>query len=201
MLCPNLDDTILSKLFYGYTFPYLNKLCLSKCKITQLEKKLFDNRFPMLKALLVCENKEIRKIDDDAFSNLKELDYLILKDNSIESIEKCHFSNLTKLIALILDGNPLKNIKEEYVFSGLKNLRNLGLNKTQLTSLSPNSLAGLRNLERLSLKDNNFIKFDFDILGRMRRIKMIYLSGNPIINKDIITYRLENGGNVLIIYS
>lgn len=114
-----------------------------------------------------------------------------LKDNQ----ESSRFSNLTKLETLVLDGNPLKRIGE-YVFSDLKSLRNLCLNNSQLTLLGPNS----EILEMLDLKNNKLTNFDFGILNNFRLIKEIDLSGNPISNKDLISYPLENGGKVLFKY-
>ena len=188
IICETIDDKFLAKFFYDYNFPYLHKLVLSKTKITKLEKKFFD-RFPMLQKLLVCENRELRKIDYDAFSNSKHLISLFLNNNCIESIDKKIFSNLTNIETLVLDGNPLGHI-EENVFSDLKSLRNLCLSNIQLSSLGPKSLSGLNNLKCLILKDNKLTTFDFDILDNIRQISFIDLSGNPIINKVIIWYHL-----------
>ena len=116
----DIDDNFLDKLFHSHNFPYLSKLVLAKSKITKFEKNFFD-LFSILQIFSAFENKQLRKIEDDAFSNLKRLNQLNLNDNCIESIEKCHFSNLTKLKTLILYGNPLKNIKEN-VFLGPNNL-------------------------------------------------------------------------------
>jgi hypothetical protein len=111
----NMDDKFLAKLFYGHKFPYLHKLVLRKIPITKLEKKFFD-RFPILQILSVCENMQLRKIDKDAFSNLKDLIELHL--------DKAHFCNLTKLTALTLIGhlNLLGDI-DENMFSDLSSLK------------------------------------------------------------------------------
>ena len=198
--CQNINDNYLAKLFHGNNFPFLDKFSLSKTKITKLEKRLFDG-FPMLQRLYVFGNKELRKIDHDAFSNLKHLFDLCLADNCIESIDKSHFYNLTKVDSLILDRNPLENIKD-YVFSDLKNLQYLSLNNIQLKSLGPQFLAGLNNLEVLSLNENKLTQFDLGFLDNIgdTRIKGIDLSGNPIINKDISFCRLANGKKVLFKY-
>ena len=199
LICHNLNDNFLAKLFYPHNFPYLRELDLSNTKISKFEKKFFD-RFPMLQTLSVYENRELRKIDHDAFSNLKHLVDLQIKYCRIESIEKSYFSSLANLEILVLDGNPLREVKE-YVFSDLKNLHILSLNNIQLTSLGPKSLAGLNNLEFLSLKDNKLTDFDFSILDNIWRIREIDLSGNPIINKDITFYPLTNGEKVLFKYT
>lgn len=196
--CENINDEYLTKLFYGYNFPYLHKLFLKRTKITKLEKRFLD-RFPMLQTLIMIENRELRNIDHYAFSNLKHLIDLCFAKNSVESIDKFHFYNLPKIENLILDGNPLKHIKE-YAFSHLTSLQGLNLNDTQLTSLSPKSLAGLNNLKWLLLKNNKLTSFDFKILNNIGKIKEIHLSGNPIINKEIIRYRLVNGETVEFIY-
>ena len=196
--CENINDEYLTKLFYGYNFPYVHKLFLKRIKITKLEKRFLD-RFPMLHTLIVIENRELREIDHYAFSNLKHLINLCFGKNSVESIDKCHFYNLPKIEKLILEGNPLKHIKE-YTFSHLTSLKGLNLNGTQLTSLSSKSLAGLNKLKCLLLRNNKLTSFDLKILKNLGQIKMIDLSGNPIINKEIIRYRLVNGGTVQFIY-
>lgn len=55
IICEDLDDNSLSKLFYDYDFPYLDKLILIQTKITRLEKR-FLQRFPALQTLSVFEN-------------------------------------------------------------------------------------------------------------------------------------------------
>ena len=62
----DIGDNFLDKLFHGHNFPYLHKLVLAKSKITKLEKKFLD-RFPMLQIFSAFKNKQLRKIDDDAF--------------------------------------------------------------------------------------------------------------------------------------
>ena len=195
----NLNDKFFAQLFNGYNFPYLRGLSLASTKISKFEKKSFD-RFPMLQTLNLLNNRELRKIDHDAFSNLKHLLTLNLMYNCINSIEKSHFSSLTKLEILFLGGNPLGNIKK-YVFSDLKSLRYLSLNNNQLTTIDPISFTGLNSLEFLSLINNTLTNFDFGILDKIGRIKEIDLSGNPIINKDITSYSLANGEKVLFKYT
>ena len=189
IVCTNINDTFLAKLFYSHNFPYLHKLIISKTMITKLEKKFFD-RFPMLQTFSAYENKQLAKIDDNAFSQLKHLTDLYLHDNCIESIDKSHFSaDLTKLKILHLDGNPFKHIRED-AFSDLINLQSLSLNNAQLTSLSPKFLVGLNNLKSLSLNNNKLVDFDVvhGILDHLKQIKEIDISGNSFKKVYLIWY-------------
>ena len=66
----NMDNESVSKFLYGFHFPNLVSLVISSSQITILEKKLF-NGFPMLRSLRLCENIQLKTIDKDAFSNMK----------------------------------------------------------------------------------------------------------------------------------
>ena len=166
----NLDDKYLEKLFYGRIFPCLSTFYINySLESIKLEKKLFDG-FRMLKKLMIYQNKNLRIIDKDAFSNLIELEELDLSDNCIGFIDKTMFSNLIKLKKLTLYGNQIKSI-EENSFSNLHNLEYLDLSHNRLRSLSAKSFVGLDNLKELDLRDN-LVKFDsiFDNIGKFVEI-------------------------------
>lgn len=83
---PNIDNEFFAKLFNGRNFPYLSSLSISNTRIAKLEKEMFDG-FRMLRDLSICFNEELRIIDHDAFSNLKQLDRLFVNKNAIESFD------------------------------------------------------------------------------------------------------------------
>ncbi|XP_063164992.1 lumican [Candoia aspera] len=102
--------------------------------------------------------------------------YLYLRNNQLEGIEDNAFENVTDLEWLILDNNQLKNsnIKGK-VFAKLKNLKKLHINRNNLTEvvgplpstlddlqlthnqiskINPNTLEGLVNLTVIHLQHN-----------------------------------------------
>lgn len=83
---PNIDNEFFDKLFDGRNFPFLSSLSICETRIVKLEKEMFDG-FRMLRDLTICFNKELRIIDHDAFSNLKQLDRLFVRKNAIESFD------------------------------------------------------------------------------------------------------------------
>ena len=186
IICPNINDKSLAKLFYGRNFPFLHNLIITESSITKLDNKLL-NAFPALQSLEIYKNKELRLIDHDAFSNSKHLVVLNLKDNCIKSISKKHFSDLTELKFINMSNNRLETI-EENMFSSQTSLELLVLSNNQLSSLHPKSFADLRNLRYLDLENNQLRHFNLDIMDNIREIQ-INLSGNPIMNKKEILNR------------
>ena len=121
----------ISKLLSSHNFPKLLSLMISQCEITKIEKKLFDE-LPMLEKLMINNNKDLRIIDEDAFSNLNKLVYLYLNKNRIESLGAWTFSELANLNHLDLSYNQLESI-DENLFSGQQNLKTLYLRGNKLT--------------------------------------------------------------------
>ena len=111
------SKTSLFKLFDGYHFPYLKYLTFSRGFIQRLDKN-FINRFPMLICLYIY-SCNLETIEDEAFSNLKELFYLGLSGNRVSFIGKNAFLNLKNLKVIDLCNNGLKHIDREFV--GLEN--------------------------------------------------------------------------------
>lgn len=188
--CSNLDDKHLAKLFYDHNFPYLLHFEMTESRITKIEKKLFDG-FPMVQKLNISNQKDLRIIEFDALSNLKNLEYLNLGYNCIDSIDIRLFSHLINLRSLNLSGNRLESI-EEYLFSSLLNLEHLHLNHNQLASLNPKSFVGLNNLKTLYLNFNKLTSFNFDILNSIRKIEKISLYQNPIVNEKAFSRFLKS---------
>ncbi|KAG6930041.1 lumican [Chelydra serpentina] len=122
--------------------------------------------------------------------------YLYLRNNMIEGIEENAFENVTDLEWLILDHNHLENSKiKGRVFSKLKSLKKLHINYNNLTEavgplantmddlqlshnkitkVSANALEGLVNLTVLHLQ-NNQLKTD-SVSGALKGLKsLLYL--------------------------
>ena len=112
------------KLFSNLNFSKLEELEIFFCDITRIESKMFNGSFPMLQQLCIHVNENLKIIDHDAFSNLRELKKLYLHSNSIESIDQRTFSELVNLEYLDLSKNRLKII-DGTMFSNLKKLKRI----------------------------------------------------------------------------
>ena len=185
-----IDNYQISQLFNGHIFPYVKSLTIHSSTITKLEKKLFQG-FPILQALNFDYNKELLKIDNDAFSSLSNLIYLKLNSNCIKKLDQINFSPLINLEILSLKDNQIESL-EENIFSNLKNLKELDLSYNRLSTLKPQSFCGLENLEKLNLSDNKLTDFDMRILVNIGKIERIQLEFTYIRNKDEFRKRFKD---------
>ncbi|XP_007432540.1 lumican [Python bivittatus] len=104
--------------------------------------------------------------------------YLYLRNNLLEGIEDNAFENVTDLEWLILDNNQLKNsnIKGK-VFSKLKNLKKLHINHNNLTEVVgplPNTL------DDLQLTHNKISKINPNTLEGLVNLTVIHLQHNDL---------------------
>ena len=190
--CYNIDQKSMNKLFIGHQFPNLSKLRIANTKIAKLENRILS-RFQSLKDLTVYNNRELKLIGYNSFSNLKQLTRLVFTENRVESFDKVHFSKLTKLEYLKMSG---RIILKDNVFSKLKNLTYLDLTFCGLRSLKPKTFVGLEQLTTLDLRSNKLRRFDLRHLENLSQIKIIDLSGNSINNKEKILNHMKAYSNV-----
>ena len=197
--CSNIDNDSVNKLFIDNNFPNLSKLRIRSTKITKLENKIFS-QFQKLNDLKLYNNIELKSINYDCFSNLKQLTRLNLTKGLIESLDKRHFSELNNLEYLKLNLFKIVDI-EENMFSNLKKLTTLDLSYCKLEILKPESFIGLINLKILDLRSNKFKKFDLRVLENITRIKIVDLSGNSINNKEEIFNHMRVYPNIKFRFS
>lgn len=170
----------ITKLFSEYHFQNLRQIIIWLVFGTsRIEKKLIDGLPSTIPSLIIYHIENLREIDQDAFSHLKDLKYLDLHRNSIESLERRHFSGLINLVSLDLSRNRLEQLDEK-VFSDLKNLEWIDLSYNQLKTLDTNLFVALENLVFINLSNNKLRHFDVCISDNLPRTVRINLSGNEI---------------------
>ena len=104
----NMDDIHIYQLFNGHYFSNLSNLVIRSSRITRLGN-LFD-QFSMLQSLIVYQCKQLKTIDKNAFSNLKNLRKLALSFNKqLSEIDPKLFSCLVNLEELCLRKNNLRH--------------------------------------------------------------------------------------------
>lgn len=122
------------------------------------------------------------KIEDEAFSGLKNLKSLILHNNFLTEITKTSFSALNKLQKLDLSSNLISTLYP-HAFSELESLFFLYLNDNCITSLDMFHFTS-KEFQKIDLS-NNFIK-TFPKLQNADRIHELYLGGNDI---EVLNFR------------
>lgn len=132
----DVKEELFFKLFDGHHFSNLLILDIG-CNIKRVNKKFLDY-FPVLRELSMNECK-LEMIDDDAFSNLKQLVRLDLSKNLLQTLNNPSFSGLINLEYLNLSNNKIKCI-DDFVFSNLKKLQRLNLKRNRLSLLEPVSV-------------------------------------------------------------
>ncbi|XP_061495568.1 lumican [Rhineura floridana] len=104
--------------------------------------------------------------------------YLYLRNNMIEGIEENAFENVTDLEWLILDNNHLENSKiKGKIFTKLKNLKKLHINYNNLTEVVgplPNTL------DDLQLTHNKITKINPNTLEGLVNLTVVHLQHNEL---------------------
>lgn len=98
LLIKEFDLANLYMLFGDYEFPTLLSLNISLCTtLTRIEKPMFMDSLPSLRTLDISKNCRLEEIEFDAFSNLKRLVSLTLRENSIRRLDRNDFLGLDNL--------------------------------------------------------------------------------------------------------
>lgn len=109
--------------------------------------------------------------------------YLYVRDNMIEGIEENAFNNVTDLEWLILDNNHLENSKiKGKVFTKLKNLKKLHMNHNNLTEVVgplPNTM------DDLQLTHNKISKINPNTLEGLVNLTVVHLQHNQLTEDSL----------------
>ena len=143
--------------------------------------KINDNAFRKLHNLekLNVANNLIKKLDNITFTYLVHLSDLHLENNQISLIERNSFKKLIKLKFLYLFNNKIKKITND-MFSGLLELSQLYLNNNKLTEIENRSFSDLVNMNLLNINRNIISKLDLNIFKNNTNLKEIFASHNKI---------------------
>ncbi|CAF1025420.1 unnamed protein product [Brachionus calyciflorus] len=134
--------------------------------------------------LLVLQSNDLSIISNGTFSNLTRLTYLDLSYNEIVSIENEAFSDLVSLTHLILNHNKLKSIGLD-LFKTLINLKHLIIKIINIQYLT--------NLKILDLQMNSITNFSQNLYN----LEILNLNKNPIkYLNDSLIYSYKN--NVML---
>ena len=121
----------------------------------------------------------ISSLKSGDFSDLPDLEDIVLNDNELTSLPADVFSGLSNLRELVLNDNELTSLPAG-VFSGLTSLQRLHLNDNELTSLPAGVFSGLSNLRELHLNDNELTSLPAGVFSGLSNLTVIYLYGNDL---------------------
>ena len=183
----NSNTNEISKLLGFYHFPNLLELEIRYWDTTNIKGNLF-NRLSSLKMLDINFCPNLRVIDKDSFSDLKQLVYLDLRMNGIETIDQFAFYELVNLKKLDLSHNKIKSIDEK-MFCRLKKLKTLHTDgNPQLDDYPYNDF--LPYLKRYYYFENFFIFF---IIQSLLFLIISYI----LFHHQYLTYKMLNNKNML----
>jgi Leucine-rich repeat (LRR) protein len=107
-------------------FPNLKLLFIRLSNLPIIKANLFTEEFIKIECLYLKDNN-IQEIEEDAFSELKELKLIDLSGNEIESIRHDIFKNNLKLEMIDFTFNDIKLLNVD-LFKNLVNLKELSIN-------------------------------------------------------------------------
>ncbi|MGJ8680385.1 leucine-rich repeat domain-containing protein [Paraglaciecola sp.] len=127
----------------------LQELTISGCDLDCLEPNVF-NGLSSLKSLTLTYTN-ITNLTAEHFSSLTKLETLNLQHNQLSILNENIFSKLESLTVLRLSHNPINNSLPDRVFVNQRDLRELELNNTYLSSFKPDTFSSLSGLVSLNL--------------------------------------------------
>ncbi|KOA75063.1 NEAT domain-containing protein [Clostridium botulinum] len=155
----------------------LTELHIGMNQFKELPQGIFD-RLTKLKQLSIYNmHTPLSKIDDNAFANLKNLEYLSLEETGISKIPESVFA-LTNLQHLILSKNQLKTIPKQ--LSNLKKLTWLDLGTNYIEKIPDEVYKNLNKLTMFQIKDNQLTKIPLNIWELIPENKRLDCSLNKL---------------------
>ena len=157
----------------------LISLYLEENKIAQISNNSFTNLKNLQTLKLDKQSSEVMLLHTDSFKGLEtSLNYLYLSESLI-SIRWSSIAQLSHLVSLSLAGNDITTIPDDS-FVNLKQLISLDLSDNKLTTLNQNTLHGLqKSLKNLHLQKNQLTTLTDCVLYDFR-IEDLSLNHNPL---------------------
>ncbi|XP_052765949.1 protein toll-like [Mya arenaria] len=136
--------------------------------------------FPDIFEIHLNDNK-IRKLPQDAFTNLTNLQILDLGNNKLNSVPSSLFSGLTSLKRLNMSDNNIETLPEG-IFQDLNTVATLSMTNNLFKHLDPNLFSNCIKLENLEVSGNQLTDMKY-IIVNSAHIRNVDLSHNFL--KDI----------------
>lgn len=128
---------------------------------------------------LKLARSNIKYIDEYLFEGFTNLTNLAIIDSGIEEIEQDALSQLENLEVLNISLNELQKL-DDYAFEGMINLKKLILDDNLIREIDPHTFSNLTNLRELQIRNNEIEAVYVDTFDGLTSVEVIDLSGNPI---------------------
>ncbi|XP_075234982.1 G-protein coupled receptor rickets [Lycorma delicatula] len=183
------DDDMREVLCRGASFPSvpnnlpssLIKLDLTGNNITELGETAFSN-LPDLEELILADNK-LDRIHPKTFSSNQRLKRLSLRNCGLVEIPWEAFEPLSQLTSLQLDQNEIVKV-EAGSFKHLTQLHTLRLENNKLRTLPTEALASLTQLEALNLGNNLLSSIPVNSFPDLNSLIILLMKRNQISTID-----------------
>ncbi|XP_046563026.1 leucine-rich repeat-containing protein egg-6-like [Haliotis rubra] len=172
--------------------PSVSDLRLGHNKIIEIRKRDLENITRL--RMLTLNNNKINRVAFMAFSKLKNLQEIWLRDNNLIYIPRGLPDNLKKLY---MDSNKVVEIQRAQ-FANTSQLEYFTVEKNRVQTIEAGSLSRLRFLKYLNLQGNGISTITKGMFDNVRNLTTLTLSNNPI-NK-IETGAFKNLENLTSLY-
>lgn len=172
--------------------PSVSDLRLGHNNIVEIRKRDLENITRL--RMLTLNNNKINRVAFMAFSKLKNLQEIWLRDNDLIYIPRGLPDNLKKLY---MDSNNVVDIQKAQ-FANTSQLEYFTVEKNRVQTIEAGSLSKLRFLKYLNLQGNGISTISKGMFSNIRNLTTLTLSNNPI-NK-IESGAFENLENLTSLY-
>lgn len=155
----------------------LARLIIKYGNIEKIEAFAFSN-LTNLEEIIVRDNN-IKILEKNAFAHHKNVSIISMDINDIEEINRDVFVDLPSVQKIFLTGNKITTIHDR-AFVHLTNLKELEIDKNKLFSLNSETFSGLSNLIRLDLSSNSLEVIGDNTFIHLVNLRSLNLDGNQI---------------------
>jgi len=135
-------------------------------------------RVPTIRKLFFS-GSNIRDGDVQCFSELRNLQYLLLFETNITGSGLKHLANARKLEMLWIFNSPITDQDLDPLLQ-LPMLKCLRLRKTKITDAGVKKLANIESLEALILEDDKISDASIEYLGKLPKLSDVDLTGTDV---------------------
>lgn len=147
--------------------------------------------------IMQLADKNITKVDDNAFAVHADFQRIIMSRNNISEITEGMFKKNKKLLVIYMDYNLIQKIHKN-AFTATTELEELHLNNNDIVSVPESLLKNNRKLLALNLDNNKISKIDPLTLLNLPLLRELHIKNNKI--SQFNSRALENSNKLEKLY-
>lgn len=167
--------------------PIVEWILFTKSSVPVVKKDYLKN-FPKLTDFH-AENAGVERIENDAFKNMAEINWVDVSFNKITTIHPDLFQNCPKMYHFNVSGNTGLVIPEKGPFLNAPQLQWLDLQQSNIEKISPDTFKNLAGLKYLNLAKNNIKVLPNDVFKSQTKLNSLDLSGNKLKTAPISVFQ------------